>query len=504
MRDLLTRTRRETETEVVVEPAGAPCGAAAKPEFVRFMKVVVVEEDPIVQGVLRGMGIRELCTGSTWESVQDAVSSGWADLLVLDLLLPDHLGSSVLKDLRDHVAGDSYFPVLVLTADGSLETRESALKAGARDFVTKPVAPWELELRISNLLAARHYSQRMRRQYERLEILLELQREIVAKPSDSVYQQVLEAAVRIVPGADAGSVLTHDGKGFAFRAAVGYELDRLRDVRFTPEDMCSWHGGGPQEWQEARPRIMRHDQVDLFDAAAAEELSPDLAEHGRLGEIRANLYLPVVYRDEILAVLNLDNVTDAMAFDQASIEAARIFGPPVASLLHEADHREELRQASLTDPLTGLRNRRGFDEAMCSEQARVDRHGGSFGVLLMDLDGFKKVNDRLGHAAGDELLVELSLALDENRRQEDVIARWGGDEFAVVMPRMTMSSSADAARRYARVVAGIERCGVVLGATVGVSVFPDDGQDQDALLRAADRRLYGARAVGLPFLEHLE
>ena len=123
---------------------------------------------------------------------------------------------------------------------------------------------------------------------------------------------------------------------------------------------------------------------------------------------------------------------------------------------------------------------------------------------MMDLVGFKKVNDLLGHAAGDELLVEVSAALDENRRQEDVIARWGGDEFAVIMPRMTMSSAADAARRYVEVVARVKRRGVTLGATVGVSIFPEDGHGKDALLRAADRRLYGARAAGLPFLLHHE
>ncbi len=471
------------------------------------MKVAVVGDEPVlglVNDVLCRLEIAKVSHDRDRPGVREPASWEDTDLLVLDLGLPEPSGFSILENLTARASEDDYFPVLAIAADDDAATRKRALAAGAQDLLVLPVAPWKLELRIRNLLVARYYNQKMRRQYERLETLLELQRQTLSAPIDEVYQLVLEAAVRTVPGADAGTVLINRGDEFVFRAAVGYELAELAKVSFTPADMRSWHGGGPKEWRQARPRIVRHDEADLLDIATATELPAALEGHGRLDEIRANLYFPVVYREEVLAILNLDSFRDSAAFTQASIDAVSIFGPPVASLLHEAHHLEELRQASLTDPLTGLRNRRGFDVAMQAERARVDRHGGAFGVLLMDLNGFKKVNDRLGHAAGDELLVELAAALDKNRRQEDVVARWGGDEFAVVLPWVTKARAADAARRYVELVSGIRREGVQLGATVGVSLCPDDGRAQDILLRIADRRLYEARAAGVPFLPGLE
>jgi diguanylate cyclase (GGDEF)-like protein len=149
--------------------------------------------------------------------------------------------------------------------------------------------------------------------------------------------------------------------------------------------------------------------------------------------------------------------------------------------------RDSLRATALRDPLTGAANRRSLLERVDYEIARHTRSGRSFCVLMLDLDGFKALNDRFGHAAGDDLLCDVSAALTRAMRDQDTVARLGGDEFCVLAPETDaperLVSRAMAA--VGRVTAGVE----VLGASAGAAVFPADGATIEALLEVADQHL---------------
>ena len=149
--------------------------------------------------------------------------------------------------------------------------------------------------------------------------------------------------------------------------------------------------------------------------------------------------------------------------------------------------RDAMRRSALRDPLTGAGNRRGLDERITYEVARHARERRRFAVVAIDLDGFKAVNDRFGHPAGDELLRDVAAALSEAVREQDTVARLGGDEFCVLAPETDRHGAAHLAakleRAIARVTTGIE----TLSGSVGVAVFPDDGGDAVAVLGAADK-----------------
>jgi diguanylate cyclase (GGDEF)-like protein/PAS domain S-box-containing protein len=181
-------------------------------------------------------------------------------------------------------------------------------------------------------------------------------------------------------------------------------------------------------------------------------------------------------------------------------------GRPYGALSTYADvtgrvERERRIQAEAdTDDLTGLANRRALGRMLAAALARARAHGLVVGVLMLDLDGFKAVNDRFGHAAGDAALREVAARLRRSVRERDLVARIGGDEFVVILPDLTATEHAahDAAERIeAAFEEPLELDGVdaSLRAAVGVACHPDDGDDLDALLAAADRAMYARKAT---------
>lgn len=159
-----------------------------------------------------------------------------------------------------------------------------------------------------------------------------------------------------------------------------------------------------------------------------------------------------------------------------------------------------LRRQSREDALTGLANRRAFDETLARHLARAEREESRLALLLVDLDGFKLVNDTHGHDAGDALLAEVGRRLATCVRPSDVVARIGGDEFAVALPRLESPGTAERIAERIRLALreGVPHRGGTLrvGTSLGLASFPDDARDAGELVRAADRALYRAKAAG--------
>lgn len=153
---------------------------------------------------------------------------------------------------------------------------------------------------------------------------------------------------------------------------------------------------------------------------------------------------------------------------------------------------EELLRLAQRDPLTGLLNRRSLYELV----QRLVAQGKEFAVVLVDLDGFKEVNDKHGHLVGDRVLQRVAEAMQEAVRREDAVARYGGDEFAVVVPGGRMSGELVMGRLKVAVESAAREAGVATGLSGGVAVWPEDGATLEELLQAADRMLYRAKRDG--------
>jgi diguanylate cyclase (GGDEF)-like protein len=165
-------------------------------------------------------------------------------------------------------------------------------------------------------------------------------------------------------------------------------------------------------------------------------------------------------------------------------------------------HNRVLRQIGQQDLLTGLPNRLGLQKEMEKYLSLCRRSGQPLAVIMLDLDGFKAYNDTLGHTAGDRALCTAAAALKGRARASDIVARWGGDEFCILIPSTPADRALLATEGFIAAVTEATRdlprpdTGSVLGASAGVACFPEDGEEHEELINRADAALYRAKAAG--------
>ena len=218
------------------------------------------------------------------------------------------------------------------------------------------------------------------------------------------------------------------------------------------------------------------------------------------GGARAESLLAVALRTQQKTVGALVLTGPKGTFDSASQRVLSILANQAAGALHAGQLIDHAREAAIHDALTGLHNRRAFNESLERAVAREDRQGGHFALLLLDIDRFKKLNDTYGHPAGDAALRHTAQLLTHHLRKSDLAARFGGEEFAVIL---ASTEGAGACHLAEKVRGEVERGRLVFdGArlavtvSVGVAVWPEDGRDGAALVAAADRALYAAKEGG--------
>jgi diguanylate cyclase (GGDEF)-like protein len=187
------------------------------------------------------------------------------------------------------------------------------------------------------------------------------------------------------------------------------------------------------------------------------------------------------------------------AFGAEEVEAAAALAAQAVIALDNARLHRIVERQALVDMLTGLANRRSLDESLRAELARATRYGGDVCLVLADLDNFKQVNDRYGHPAGDEVLKAFAETLREAVREMDVAGRWGGEEFALILPVTDAAGGAHLAERVrlaiaARTIRSGEHDELQVTASFGVASF--QGGELGELVAAADSALYEAKREG--------
>jgi diguanylate cyclase (GGDEF)-like protein/PAS domain S-box-containing protein len=219
--------------------------------------------------------------------------------------------------------------------------------------------------------------------------------------------------------------------------------------------------------------------------------------------------VPLAAQGETLGLLYLQCGETSDAAEGKPAEAtmaklaqrAELVGERLSLALANLKLREVLRHQSVRDPLTGLFNRRYMEETLDRELSRAARRNESVAVAMCDLDHFKQFNDSFGHEAGDLVLREMAAALQQNVRKGDIVCRFGGEEFALILPEATVEAAAERTETIRKEVEALALTyrGHTLGKitiSIGIAMYPDDGSRAEDLVRASGQALYRAKAAG--------
>jgi len=214
-------------------------------------------------------------------------------------------------------------------------------------------------------------------------------------------------------------------------------------------------------------------------------------------ETKAELCIPLLSFGQIVGVLCLES-DKLNAFDSVDVRPLESVADICANAIQNAHYFERVRHMAFVDGLTGIFNRRYFETRVLEEIERAKRYQGSVSLIMVDIDHFKRLNDEFGHLMGDDVLRQISTMFSQNIRKVDVGCRYGGEEFAVIVPETTGEDAYYVADKLRKVIETAVFPGVPRPVTIsaGVASYPANAANRDELIKAADEALYAAKQAG--------
>ncbi|MBE9501479.1 MAG: diguanylate cyclase [Chloroflexi bacterium] len=314
-------------------------------------------------------------------------------------------------------------------------------------------------------------------QYKASTILFRLGQEVRSILDRSTIQSKVLSLLREVQSYDNCALFIREESGeLVMQAAIGYRIHQ-RGARVAKEE-------GVIGW------VAEHGVVRMI---------PDVTTNSSYLESSflrsgAMLVVPLATEGKVVAVLVVENELPD-AFSMEDVRLAEAIGPYIAAVIEVALLHEQVKSAASYDSLTGVYNHRYFYERLGQEMSHSQRHGHPLSIVIIDVDALKKINDLHGHLAGDEALRRIGRLLKENVRAADVVARYGGDEFAIIMPE---TDKEEAEKVIARLMLVLDESTVEYGElsfpmpsrSHGVATFPWNGNNSTELFAVADAHLY--------------
>jgi diguanylate cyclase (GGDEF)-like protein/PAS domain S-box-containing protein len=426
--------------------------------------VLIVEDDSELREILKmelesdGMTVRIAADG------QEALNKAQTllpDVILLDIMIPKVDGLNVARTLKKDKS-TRHIPILMLTVADSKEDIIKGLDAGAIDYVTKPFFVPEVKARINSVVRHKKLHDELKNAKEHLAQSEQKYRSLVENATDAIL--VVENGITRFANPSATVLLCFSQDTLACKP--------LKDF-VHPDDR--------DRLSHLEPDVLKNDGSPNIHSFRFNGRDNDI----RWMEIRST---PINWEGNPASLNFLTDITDRKL------------------------EEEKVRHLAYYDTLTGLPNRLLFMDHLDRALASAERHGHMVAIMFLDLDGFKKINDSHGHTVGDMLLRAVADRLVKTLRKSDVVirqspskvsnnlARFGGDEFVILLTDIKdAQDAANVAQRLMYtlsdtfVLAGHE---IVITASIGVSLYPDDGEDFDTLIMEADRAMYHAKKLG--------
>jgi diguanylate cyclase (GGDEF)-like protein len=300
-------------------------------------------------------------------------------------------------------------------------------------------------------------------------------------------------------------ILENAGRLMIFDAAMvllieGYSVRKIRyRARDTQETVNHQDIGNTQANLINVPILQEMRETKQPCVIIDTELDPRWRANPGMGWIRSFISAPITIRGHVVGIINIMSATPNF-FTSEHSDRLMAFAAQSAVAIENAQLFEQAYYLSVTDPLTELINRRHFFEVVQLEFERALRYRRTLSVMMVDVDHFKNINDSFGHAMGDLVLREIATRIKRTLRTNDIVARFGGEEFIVLMPETNLVQGCQVAERVRHAVSDVpieKEVGTVqITLSIGVAEMNEKSSNMDQLIKDADEALYAAKATG--------
>lgn len=457
-------------------------------------KILIVDDEPFFRNVLReGLEERyQIVEGENGDQALELADKHKPDLIILDVMMPGVDGIETCGLLKDRPETRK-IPVVLFTSLAKKDDIVRGLKAGADDYFTKPMCLPEVIARVDVHLRTKDYYADLR--HEDLLMLLELSENISAIRNPMTILRIIVDKMSTVIDVARCSIVSINSSGDLLVKASN-DLEENRELRL---DLA--------RYPEIR-KSLESKQAVIINNIQEDPLLAPVRDHLKGLAFNSIIVIPVIKKESVIGTFFLrtaspikDAITDRLykvCQLVANISANALENAILFDSMKTA--QEYFEEMSIRDGLTKLYNHRHFYSRLEEEFSRARRYNTPLSLIFLDLDDFKRINDRFGHACGDDVLKQVGQLIRSIARESDLPARYGGEEFTLILPNTSADGGLDLAKRLRKAIAGHDFAvldGYQVTASIGVSTFVDDNLDSfDSLVHLADAAMYRAKSQG--------
>ncbi len=438
-------------------------------------RILVVDDDAFYQEFCsevlgkEGYDVRSTYTG---EEALEILRREPFHIMLVDLVMPGIGGIDILEKTKQI---NPQIDVIIMTGYASVESAVRCLKSGAADYLTKPINPEELKLTVKRTIELRHLFDENSELRNLLTLYETCQRVSLCLDLDKLYSFSLDAVLQALQGEIGLSFFRTNGE-WSVKSRVGIE---------------------EEEAETLMRELLKYDLEETPSRIAVLE-DPKCVKKGTVGKqlrVHSALVMPVLVPQALEGVIVTFRRDQALSFDRMDLGTARFITEQIHLSFENAFKYVDAQRLVFVDDLTGLFNTRYLDMSLQTELKRAYRFKSHLSVLFMDLDHFKRVNDTYGHLVGSKVLIETAKLIKNCVREIDVVIRYGGDEFIVILVETDREGATRVAERIRSameetVIKIKDGLDLTLTCCIGVATFPDDAETKSELIHLADKAMY--------------